>query len=120
MRATLAIVISCLWLHSGHSENWLFVDGKRVRLIFDTGSSDFCFFPNAVKRLGLKTSFPSPDVQLAPGEVATKTTQECSLTIWRKTIKTQFCAIDLPRSLSETADGLIGWWPVRKNIFSID
>jgi hypothetical protein len=98
------------------------INGKPVRLFFDSGASKLILFPTAAQRLGLKVTPPPPplDVVLAPGEVAGGTTEECTLRVGQTTVRVQFSVMETPSFLPWDEDGVVGWQPLSKNILLID
>ncbi len=96
------------------------INGKPVRLAFDTGTEGFVLFRKTAERLGLQVTNAPSDTRLTPGRVKVGLADPCDLTIWGKTISGSFFVFDLPEGLHEKIDGALGWQPLSKNIFLID
>ena len=87
------------------------IDGKPVRMFFDSGSSGLCLTSQAVKRLGLKIVVPSTN---SFGETA-----DYSADFDGQLFRSKFDVIDIPLLIPDF-DGVMGWGPMRSNIFRID
>ena len=96
------------------------INGKPVRLCFDSGASDLVLLREATRRLGLKVTYPPTGSVLKPGEVSAGTTEECLLKLQNSSVKTRFRVIDVPDYLNPQFDGVLGWAPLRQNRFRID
>jgi hypothetical protein len=123
--AALALAIAAAQSHClAQVEERLWVDatvnGKPARFIFDTGASDLVLFPKGASRLGLSYTNPPKDIQLAPGQVPLGRSEPCDLQIGGSSFRTTFGVFELPAVLPMTADGVLGWQPLRSNIFLID
>ena len=117
--------VICLWALSAQAtdERILLdatINGKPVRLVFDTGASDLVLFRKGAERLGLKVAEPPRDVQVAPGEVAVGKTEECEFALGATRARTSFKVFEPPSFLHMDVDGAIGWQPIRYNIIQID
>src|SRR5690242_3238371 len=114
----------CGWMIIGHCDERLWLDasvnGKTARLVFDSGTSHAVLFRKGAERLGLKIIDPQPEFKPAPGEVVFGATEECELKLGETTVRGSFAVFDLPKYLDAGLDGVIGWQPVRKNVFRID
>src|SRR5512140_1018148 len=96
------------------------VNGKPVRLVFDTGASHLILFRKGAERLGLKVTPPPKDVQVAPGEVSVGRTEECEFVLGATRARTEFRVFEPPSFLHMGVDGAIGWQPIRYNTIRID
>ena len=94
------------------------INGKSVRLCFDSGSSVSALCPQAVTRLGLKF-IPGPTNHYSLEGFAGHT-EDCTLVLEGTKGKSSFLVLDLPAYVSADFDGLIGWWTIRSNILQID
>jgi hypothetical protein len=96
------------------------INGKAVRLVFDTGASDLILFKEGAGRLGLKVTEPPSDLRLAPGEVAVGTTGECDFMLGSTRTRTSLKVFDPPSFIRTRADGAVGWRQIRYNTIQID
>lgn len=87
------------------------INGKRVHLIFDTGSQQTALFHATAQRLGLKllpsdANLPPPP----PGKVRANISEPVSVTFGTSSrpVTRPFCVIDAPSYLHEV-DGVISW-----------
>lgn len=97
------------------------INGKPVRLAFDTGTSESVLFSKTAERLGLKFNLPKSRVARADGGVPAGTTEECDFAVWGATGRITFATFEFPASLGKVEmEGLLGWDQVRSNIFAID
>ena len=96
------------------------INGKPVRLAFDTGASDSLLFPKTAEKLGLSFTSPPKNIQLDVGESPMGKTEECELSLGGMKIKTAFGVIEVPTMLAWDVDGVLGWKPLSKNLFRID
>lgn len=98
------------------------INGKPVRLCFDSGSNVGALCPQTVQKLGLKF-IPTPTNALWQGFLAGNT-EVCTLTIDGTEGKTSFLVLDLPAYISQNLisdfDGLIGNYLISGNITRID
>jgi hypothetical protein len=125
-RTTVLIVLAalCLGAGAGRADERLLVDaqvkGKAVRFAFDTGASEFILFPKAVDRLGLRMTKPTPEGAPGAGDLPLGITGLSELTLGGNTIWTAFRVFNLPPYLDKDIDGVLGWRPLRANVFRID
>jgi hypothetical protein len=96
------------------------INGRPVRLCFDSGASDFVLLAETARRLGLTVTGPPTNGVLNPSQVPAGTTEECLLTLQNTSAKARFRVIDLPAYLRPDFDGVIGWAPLRRNRFRVD
>lgn len=82
------------------------IDGKSVKLCFDSGSNINAISPQAAKRLGLKVNVV-PTNGLSPGFVG-GVTDRCTLTLNGIQAQTVFTVVNFPDYLNVDSDGLIG------------
>lgn len=108
---TLGIADERIWLKGA------MIDGKSVKLCFDSGSNINAISPQAVKRLGLKVNVV-PTNDFSPGIVA-GVTDHCTLTLNGIQAQTAFTVVNFPDYLNNDSDGLIGWFP-SQNVVRID
>jgi len=95
-----------------------YVNGSRVRLVFDTGSELSVLTRSTATRLGLKvTEWPS-DQPVAPGKVGPGATEPFALTIWGVSLRASFGVLDVP--VPFRLDGLLGWPALSKNVIHFD
>jgi len=119
------VCIFCLWALTAQAgdERILLdatINGKPARLVFDTGASDLILFSKGAERLGLKVIEPPRDIQVAPGEVLTGSTEDCELVLGTTRMKTVFRVFDPPSFLNMGVDGAVGWHSIRFNTIQID
>jgi hypothetical protein len=126
LSATLPFVCAiCLWTPAAQaSDERILLDatinGKPVRLVFDTGASHLILFRKGAERLGLKVTEPPADVSLAPGEVPVGKTEECDLVMGVTHLRTSFKVFQPPSFLKMDVDGAVGWQPIRYNTIQIE
>jgi hypothetical protein len=96
------------------------INGKPIRLCFDSGASDLILLGESARRLGLTVTAPPTNGVLNPAEVAAGTTEECLLRLQNTSVKARFPVIDLPAYLHSDFDGVVGWAPLRRNRFRVD
>jgi len=96
------------------------INGKSVRLVFDTGSSHSILFSRTADRLGLKVNPPSSDITLADDNIRHGETELCDLNVWSFSGKTTFQTLEIPTPAGVLEDGLFGWGHVRSNVIQID
>jgi hypothetical protein len=94
------------------------INGKPVRLCFDTGSSSSSLCPGAAQKLGLKFN-PASTNDFSPGFLA-GLTEEFTLSLEGAKWKTSFPVLDLPEYVRADFDGIIGWFTLRWNVMRID
>jgi hypothetical protein len=121
----MALAFAAAQVHCpAQTEERLWVDatinGKPARFIFDTGASDLVLFPKGAARLGLSYTNAPNDIRLAPGQVPLGRSEVSQLQIGGSSFRTSFGVFQLPAVLPMTADGVLGWQPLRSNIFLID
>jgi hypothetical protein len=122
----VAIVLLCLQTTASSAEQeriWLDgkINGKLVRLAFDTGASHSALFSKSAERLGLKFKPPNSGARLVDGTVSTGTTEECDFTVWNHSNRMTFLTLELPAYLGRVeGDGIFGWMHIRSNTFLID
>ncbi len=96
------------------------INGKAVRLLFDTGASDLILFRTGAARLGLKISEPPRDLQVPAGAVPAGVSEECEFVLGATRARTSFKVFEPPSFLHLEADGAVGWQPLRYNLIQID
>jgi hypothetical protein len=96
------------------------INGKAVRLVFDTGASDLILFQRGADRLGLKVTPPPVDLRLAPGQVAMGITEECDFVLGTTRTRTAFAVFAPPSFMKLETDGAVGWRPIRYNTIRIE
>jgi Trypsin-like serine proteases, typically periplasmic, contain C-terminal PDZ domain len=94
------------------------INGKRVRLAFDTGSSDFALWFGTIEKLGLK--FISDPTNDYPSGVLAGVTEVCDLKMAGARGKTQFLVLDQPGHIFPDFDGFIGWNFIGERVLQID
>jgi hypothetical protein len=102
-----------IWLK--HAE----VNGKSVKLVFDSGSAYNFLSPDAFKKLGLR--FVPAETNNTPGLWAGDT-ELCTISLKGTKSETTFVVLDLPgyARAKTDFDGGIGWSSMSKNVLSID
>jgi predicted aspartyl protease len=124
MRSLLTVMILWLGLAASPGEERLGIEakinGKPVRLAFDSGASHSILFRNAAVRLGLTITDPPPDSHPPPGQIAMGHTEACALTFGKTRLSSWFAVMALPAYLGENTDGVLGWEMLRGNIIQID
>jgi hypothetical protein len=99
----------------------LAINGKSLRLAFDTGASTTMLFRSSVERMGLVMTNADPAATVFPGEVRyIGWTEWCDLTLWNHNYRTNFPVIDIPGNLHAQIDGMLGWDTIRNYITRID
>jgi hypothetical protein len=93
------------------------INGKFVKLCFDSGCDNNVITPLAVKHLGLKVNADMTN-QFPLGVVA-GITDHCNLTINGVQVQTAFMVVNFPDYVDPEIDGLIGWCP-SQNVVRID
>lgn len=96
------------------------INGKSVRLAFDTGASHSLLFPKAVERLGLTFTNAPRDVKLEPGESPMGRTEECELALGETKFKAFFGVIEVPAMLAWDIDGVLAWKELSHNTILIN
>jgi hypothetical protein len=124
-RPAIILGVMCLCLAAGQAEEriWLEaqINGKPVRLVFDTGADKLVLFPTAAKRLGLKVTGPPPGTAPELGGVIGGVTEDCTLSFHSTAVRVYFNVVDTPAYVRwEEEDGVLGWGMVSSNIFLID
>ena len=94
------------------------INGKKVRLVFDSGSSDCVLTTEAAQKLRLKF-IPAATKDPAIGVLAGNT-DECLLNLGGTDCKTSFILLDWPPYARADFDGLIGWPMFSRSVFRID
>jgi hypothetical protein len=93
------------------------INGKPVRLVFDTGAPRSVLFAKTAERLGLKVT---PVTSPVRGGI-TGMTEECDLTVWSLSSRITFQTLELPAYFgTRKDDGLYGWKQIGSNICRID
>ena len=120
----VAVMAVLMARQSGRGEDrlWLAatVNGKPVRLAFDTGTGPLVLFSKAAARLGLAVTNPPNDLTSVPGKVAMGLTELCEVRIGSNVARTSFRVVEIPRALPVGADGLVGWESVNDAVLRID
>jgi hypothetical protein len=122
-KKTLLISVMCLriWAAQGAERIWLGqINGRPVRLIFDSAVNRMVLFPEAAKRLGLKVTEAPPGTMPGPGEVVGGATEDCTLSLGGAAARVNFAVVNMPAFVRLEEDGALGWGPVSSNIFLID
>lgn len=124
MKPILTLIVFCLGLATGQAEERLWlkskINGKAVRLAFDSGASRSILFRDAAIRLGLKVTDPPAGAHPSPGQVLMGHSGVCTLTLGKNTVKTWFAVVAVPTYLGNDADGVLGWDDLCENILRID
>ncbi len=120
----LAIGILPVWMLPAHADERLWmqseINGKPVRLCFDSGASDLVLLDATARRLGLTVTWPPTNVVLQTGQVLAGTTEECLFRLQDNKLKTRFRVFKAPAYLGGEFDGVVGWAPLHRNRFKID
>jgi len=95
------------------------IEGKPVRLIFDTAASRSVLYRRTVERLGLKSIDPNSTNRANP-QITYNLLEPFNFSLWGNSFRTRFYEVNFPNSLSPDGDGLLGWGMVRDNLFWID
>jgi hypothetical protein len=96
------------------------INGKAVRLVFDTGASDLILFPQSAERLGLEVTQPPAGFRPPTGVVAMGRTEECDFVLGTTRTRIAFRVFAPPSFFKLEMDGAVGWRPVRYNTIRID
>jgi hypothetical protein len=122
----LAIGLLCIWtsgISAAEERIWLDakINGKPLRLVFDTGTSHSILLPETADRLGLKFKPPTSRARIADEDVLTGKTEECDFTVWNFRSRMTFQTLEFPAYLGKVdMEGFYGWKQIRSNIFLID
>jgi len=81
------------------------INGRPVRLIFDTGAERSFLFAPAAERLGLKVSF----VRNVWRQPLFSATERCRLDFWGVSRKERILVFPRPAYLDEPMEGAVGW-----------
>ena len=116
MRIVLVIGLAILSASSVFADDriWLEntkIDGKAVKMIFDSGASSIALTKQAVKRLGLKVVVPPTN---GVGDTASYSAE-----IDGQPFRTDFNILNIP-ALIPDFDGVMGWRPLSRGIYRID
>lgn len=93
------------------------INGKSVKLAFDSGANFNALSPQAVKRLGIKVD-AAPTNDLPQGLVA-GVTDHCTLTLPGIQEQSYFMVFNFPTYVRVDFDGFLGWYP-SQNVVQID
>jgi len=96
------------------------VNGKPVRLVFDTGAERTIIFRHVAKRLNLSVTNVPQGTQVKPGRVLTGISEECRIAMLNSTITGRFGVVDVPSFLTRDVDGVLSWKDVQNAVFRID
>src|SRR5258708_531093 len=94
------------------------INGKRVHLIFDTGSPWYALWSGRIEKLGVKF-IPDPTNEYSPGVLA-GFTEKCDLKVAGTHRKMRFLVLDQPGYIFPDFDGLIGWPFIGNSFLQID
>jgi hypothetical protein len=101
-----------IWLRSE-------INGKPVRLIFDTAANVSMLTESAADRLGLKVYMPRDGMKMGdPKVVAIGTSEKCSLLLGTNLIQDVFVVLRFPKE--PDCDGLVSWRRMRNSIIFIE
>lgn len=124
MRALSVLVLLSGWLSANGADDRLWmeakINGKPIRLCFDTGSDRIVLMREAAARLGLKVTDPPSNYVPSFSSVALGTTEECELTMAGTTLKTALATVRLPPWEHLEVDGMVGWSAIGQNLLFID
>jgi hypothetical protein len=116
--------VICCSAGSGRADERIWVsgeiNGKPIRIAFDTGAEKLILFPKAAARLGLKVTPPDPHEPVEPGKVAIGMTEQCEMRFGEVQVKSELGVFDLPGYLDNEGDGVLGWSTINQNIWEID
>ena len=96
------------------------VNGKPVRLVFDTGAERTIIFRHVAKRLNLSVTNVPQGTQVKPGRVLTGISEECRIAMLNSTMTGRFGVVDVPSFLTRDVDGVLSWKDVQNAVFRID
>jgi hypothetical protein len=127
LRLTCLVIVSCVGTacfscHGLPTERLLLdakINGKKVRLCFDSGTESFVLWRESAKRLDLKFTEAGTN-RVATGLVSAGITEVCSLSLLGKEANARFNVLAAPAGGALPFDGLVGWRNIRKNILKID
>ena len=119
----MVLAVLCRFAGAARADERLLVDarvgGKPGRFAFDSGASDMIVFPDGVERLGLRMLPPQTNAASSNGMI-TIYTALTRFELGENSFWTTFKVMGRPAYLDEGIDGLIGWLPVKRDIFRID
>ena len=95
------------------------INGHPVLLQFDTGAADLTLFRQSAERLQLHVPALTPGLKSPPGQTPGIMSEPLEFQLGNRTFSTQFFVVDSPTSVSMDIDGVLGWRPLRANIFAI-
>lgn len=96
------------------------INGHRVSLVVDTGAETSVLFRETAMRLGLKVAEWPSHQPVEPGRVAIGMAEECTVTIWDKTLRGRFGVLDFPVFVRVKEGGILGWPTIRNNVMHLD
>jgi hypothetical protein len=96
------------------------VNGKALRLVFDTGAERSVIFRHVAERLDLSVTDMPQGTQVKSGKVLMGISEECRITILNSTWTGRFAVLDIPSFLTRDIDGVLSWKIVQDSIFRID
>ena len=97
------------------------VNGKPVRLVFDTGAECTFIYRHTAKRLNLSVTDPPQCVRLKPGAVLMGRSEECRIAMLNSTMIGRLAVVDVPSFLArQNEDGVLSWNEFRDVILRID
>ncbi|MDB6066332.1 MAG: hypothetical protein JWR26_2540 [Pedosphaera sp.] len=105
-----------IWLQSE-------INGKTVRLAFDTGANYSILTESAAERLGLKVHMPSDGMKMgAPDIIAIGISEKCSLLLGTNLAQDVFAVLRFPKEVAklEDFDGLVGWQRMKNSIIFME
>lgn len=118
------LILAWMFLLSAKGQERLRIDaqinGKPVKLFFETGASHSVLFRNSAQQLGLQYTMPDANIPPASGRVSTGVTEECQLTVGKVTIPFHFAVFENPAYVRASFDGALAWEDIRNNILEID
>lgn len=98
-----------MWVHGE-------INGKPVRMIFDTAASHSVIFEQSADRLGLTLHKPEGASAPRATDVLTGTFGPCNFKLWGNTVRPTFYSANVPSgSVQEGADGVLGWGMLGNN-----
>lgn len=107
-----ALAAERLWLKAS-------VNGKTVKLFFDSGSDSLILWKGSAQRLGIGIENQGTN-SVTNGVVASAgITEVCTLSLGGKEMRARFRVLDIPIT-DDSGDGLVGWWNLHNNIMKID
>jgi hypothetical protein len=123
MKPILIMAALCLFAGAARADERLLVDarvgGKVGRFAFDSGARDMIVFPEGVERLGLRLVPPQTNPASSNGIVMVYTALT-RFELGQNSFWTTFKVMGRPAYLDAGIDGLVGWLPVKRDIFRID